>query len=260
MGSNPAPCQQPGSYKNCYYYAGCYSRSCLSSGDRIMCCEVKLLAWLLYLVLSRGWELLLLFEKGRERRPSWPGGMAYLTRGKVLQAWSYCCYALLWWPCQDITLFPLLIAGGDHSFFTPKGGDYSRRCDYSREAIIILNTAHWQSCPKYFVLSSHWIKKKIITSNILNMVFIFVSNYFLVPWLIFNVNILNVRAWIITDQFWCISLHFSFVFHPRCQFLTWQGGDKRKRKWRERGGALFKGGSFLKYFRQRVSIIIMRRQ
>ena len=82
----------------------------------------------------------------------------------------------------------------------------------------------------------------------------------LVPWLIFNVNVLDVRAWIITDQFCCIRLNFSYVCYPGCQFLTWQGGDKKredgKRGWgggdysteviilniSVKGGLLFEGG------------------
>ena len=33
----------------------------------------------------------------------------------------------------------------------------------------------------------------------------------LVRWLIFNVNVLDVRTWIVTDQFWLIRPHFSFI-------------------------------------------------
>jgi len=48
-----------------------------------------------------------------------------------------------------------MIAGADYYyFFTPKGGDYLREGDYSRETIIS-NIAHWKLCPKNFVLLSH---------------------------------------------------------------------------------------------------------
>ena len=131
-------------------------------------------------------------------------------------------------------------------FFAPKWGNYSR------EAIIILNTAHWKSCPIFFCFTIPLNKKNNhikYTVHGLYMCFKFG------PLVNFQCElILDVRARIITDQFCCISLHFSFVCYSRCQFLTWQGGDKRKRKWREGWGALFKGG-FLKYFRQRVAII-----
>ena len=45
----------------------------------------------------------------------------------------------------------------------------------------------------------------MITSNKLNLGFLSVPN--LVTWLIFNVNILGVRAWIVTDQFCWIGFH-----------------------------------------------------
>ena len=82
----------------------------------------------------------------------------------------------------------------------------------------------------------------------------------LVSWLIF-------RALIVTDQFCWITWHT----------YTWQGGDKRKRRWREewaggdysreaivlnisvRAGRLFKGDDCFKYFRQSGAIIQGRR-
>ena len=48
----------------------------------------------------------------------------------------------------------------------------------------------------------------------------------LVPWLIFNVKILSIRAWIVTDQFCWIRLYL----------ITWQGGGKRKRRRQEGWG------------------------
>lgn len=53
------------------------------------------------------------------------------------------------------SVFPHMIARGDYSFFAPKGGGYSREGDSSREAIL-LNIAHWKSCPIYFVLLFHY--------------------------------------------------------------------------------------------------------
>ena len=81
----------------------------------------------------------------------------------------------------------------------------------------------------------------------------------LVPWLISNVNILDVRAWIINDQFCCICLHFSYVCYPGSQFLTWQGRDKKEKIARGVGGRLFEEGDYFKYFRQRGAIIQGRR-
>ena len=111
--------------------------------------------------------------------------------------------------------------GAVHSYFTyrissnnSRGRLFEGRRLYEGSEIIS-NIAHWKSCPKYFVLFSHWIKK-IITSNKLNMGFLSVPNS--VPWLIFI-------AWIVTDQFYWITLHLH---------LTERG--KRKRRWREETG------------------------
>ena len=68
-----------------------------------------------------------------------------------------------------ITVFPQIIAGDDYFFFR------IRRGDYSREAVI--NIAHWKSCPQYFVLLIPLNKKKIITSNKLNMGFQICSKF-----------------------------------------------------------------------------------
>ena len=67
----------------------------------------------------------------------------------------------------------------------------------------------------------------------------------LVSWLIF-------RALIVTDQFCWITWHT----------YTWQGWDKRKRRWRAEGGGggrLFGGGDCFKSFRQSGAIIKGRR-
>ena len=51
------------------------------------------------------------------------------------------------------TVLPRIIAAGSIiSLFASKGGDYSR-------GAVISNIAHLKSCPKYFVLLSHEIKK-----------------------------------------------------------------------------------------------------
>ena len=49
--------------------------------------------------------------------------------------------------------------------------------------------------------------QKVITSNKLDLGFFSVPN--LVSWLIFNVNIIGVRAWIVTDQSCWIGIYFS---------------------------------------------------
>ena len=109
----------------------------------------------------------------------------------------------------EITVFPRIIARVI-SYFAQKGGDYSRKA-------IISNIAYRKSCPKDVVF---FIFKKIITLNKLNMGFLSVPN--LVPWLFF-------RAWIVTD------------LAGSGTASTWQGGDKRKRRYGKRGkvGRLF---------------------
>ena len=65
----------------------------------ISSCAVKLSCWPDSFILSYqgDGELLLLFEKGKEHRPSQPGGVISLKReGGLLQACSYCCQALSW--------------------------------------------------------------------------------------------------------------------------------------------------------------------
>ena len=51
-----------------------------------------------------------------------------------------------------------------------------------------------------------------------------------------------------------LNRHWSVLVQDSTS--TWQGGDKRKRRWREgQGGGLFKGGNQFKYFHQRGVII-----
>ena len=105
------------------------------------------------------------------------------------------------------TVFPRIIAGEIFFFFAPNGGDYLREGNYSRKVVISKTCiAHWKSCTRYFTLSSRYLLK-IIISNELNMGFLSVPDLFL--WLIFNFNILSVRAWVVTDQFLII---YSFIF------------------------------------------------
>ena len=108
----------------------------------------------------------------------------------------------------------------------PKEADYLREGDYSREVNIST------FC---FIIPLNW---KIITSSKLNMGFLSVTN--LVPWLIFNVS------------FQCRYKQLSGK--SLCQFLTWQGEDKKKRRWQ--GGW---GGNYFKNFHQRGAIIQGRR-
>ena len=97
--------------------------------------------------------------------------------------------------------------------------------------------------------------KKKITSNKLNMSFLSVSN--LVPCLIFSVNILGVRAWIVTGQFCWIRLHFN---------LTGRGLKKEKVArgegwtiiWRRRLFSIFpsKGSDYMREAINRGTAII----
>ena len=97
--------------------------------------------------------------------------------------------------------------------------------------------------------------KKKITSNKLDMSFLSVSN--LVPCLIFSVNILGVRAWIVTGQFCWIRLHFN---------LTGRGLKKEKVArgegwtiiWRRRLFSIFpsKGSDYMREAISRGTAII----
>ena len=103
-----------------------------------------------------------------------------------------------------------------------------------RGKAIISNIVSWKSCPKdicFFFFS----KEKSPQTN-WRLGFSRVSN--LVPWIIF-------RAWIVTD------------LAGSGTASTWQGADKRKRRYgkRGKGGRLFEGGDYFKYFRQRGAII-----
>ena len=88
---------------------------------------------------------------------------------------------------------------------------------YSRQFAKLLTT--WLKTD-YILCFIIPLKQKNNHVNKLNMGFLSVPN--LVPWLISDVNILDVRVWMINDQFCCISLHFSYVCYSSCQFLTWQ--------------------------------------
>ena len=107
--------------------------------------------------------------------------------------------------------------------------NYSREGNYFREAII-LNIAHWKSSTKIIFCFIFPLNQQMITSNKLNMAFFSVPE--LVPWLPFIVNILCIRAWMVTDEF-C---------HTRLQ-----GGDLTKRRWQEGwgGGAIIWGRRLL---------------
>ena len=88
-------------------------------------------------------------------------------------------------------------------FFHTKRGDYSREGNYLTEAII-LNIVHWKS---YFFIFPR--NQQMISSNKLNMHFFSAPD--LVPWLPFIVNILSIRAWMVTDGFCHTRLHFTIL-------------------------------------------------
>ena len=95
------------------------------------------------------------------------------------------------------------------------------------------------------------------------MVFLRVPNLF--PCLIFNFNIIGVRAWAVTDQFWNFSVAFSckqwvnkICLLSKVSILSWQGGKKKSkgvggcyylREEIDRGTAIIRGNtvSGLKY-------------
>ena len=123
------------------------------------------------------------------------------------------------------TVFPRIIAGGNYFFFRSKrgrlldGGDYLKYCSLEVVPSIFC----------YILL----LNQKIITLNILmgswlNTGF-FQSIPSLVPWLIF-------RAWIITDQFCWVSLHFNLTGRIKGR----EDGE------RGRGGTIIRGRRFIR--------------
>ena len=77
----------------------------------------------------------------------------------------------------------------------------------------------------------------MITSNKIDVGFFSAPN--LVPWLLFNVNILGVGAWIVTDEFCRIRFLFNL-----------KGRDMRKSRWRE---AVGRGGGGCDYSRKAIN-------
>ena len=67
----------------------------------------------------------------------------------------------------------------------------------------------------------------------------------LVRWLIFNVNVLVTRTWIITDQFWRIRPTLASFFR-----FTAMGSPNGQPTWVGEG-RLFEGGYYVIHFRQR---------
>ena len=53
----------------------------------------------------------------------------------------------------------------------------------------------------------------------------------------------------VTIQLWTIK--WKLVCYPRYQFLTWEGGDKRKRKWRGGEVAIIRGRGLFQIFRSK---------
>ena len=97
MVSNPAQANNRGLIKTANIMLAVIQD--LVSVQVIMSCTVKLSCWPESFILSNqgDGELLLLFEKGRERTPSWPDGVIYLSRGKgvyyrpAVIAVKHCC-------------------------------------------------------------------------------------------------------------------------------------------------------------------------
>ena len=67
-----------------------------------------------------------------------------------------------------------MIAGDYYFFFTPKGGDYLREGDYSRETIFSKLYCSLEVVPKIFCFIIS-LNQKIITSNKLNIIMGFLS-------------------------------------------------------------------------------------
>ena len=116
------------------------------------------------------------------------------------------------------TVFPRIIAGGNYFFFRSKrgrlldGGDYLKYCSLEVVPSIFCYI---------FLLDQKIITLNILMGSWLNMGF-FQSIQSLVPWLIY-------RAWIVTDQFCWVSLHFNLI-----------GGIKgREDGERGRGGTIY---------------------
>ena len=107
-------------------------------------------------------------------------------------------------------VFLRIIAGGNYFFFRTKRGRLFEGRDYFKYCSL-------EVAPKIFCFIFP-LNQKIITPNKLNMGFLSVPN--LVPWLIF-------RAWIVTDQFCWISLHFNLT-----------GRGKKEERWRKGGGGV----------------------
>ena len=118
------------------------------------------------------------------------------------------------WGSVKLPLFPRIITGGDYYFFSHKkgpgwlfegrrlfnGGDYFKYC-----------IAHWKSCPL-----SHW---NIMTTYELFKCYKFGS-------------LINFQC-----QYFRRQLELSLIsFAGSDSTLTWQGGDKRKRRRQEGQG------------------------
>ena len=123
------------------------------------------------------------------------------------------------------TVFPRIIAGGNYFFFRTKrgrlldGGDYLKYCSLEVVPSIFM---------LYFPIKSKNNHVSILMGSWLNVGF-FQSIPSLVPWLIF-------RAWIFTDQFCWVSLHFNLT-----------GGIKgREDGERGRGGTIIRGRRFIR--------------
>ena len=117
------------------------------------------------------------------------------------------------------TVFPRIIAGGNYFFFRTKRGRLFK---------ILLTGSRALNIMLYFPIKSKNNHVSILMGSWLNMGF-FQSIPSLVPLLIF-------RAWIVTDQFCWVSLHFNLT-----------GGIKgREDGERGRGGTIIRGRRFIR--------------
>ena len=145
--------------------------------------------------------------------------------------------------CMNMLYFLKIIARTIIIFFAPKGGIIRGKATIHGGGIIS-NFAHWKSWDRALNLLFYYPRKfkKLSHQNLINWTWAnFLSVPNLVPWLIFSVNMLGIRS---------LKKSSLISFAGSDSTSTWQGGDKRKRRWRDRWGwqlfSIFpsKGGNY----------------